>query len=234
MSRHAILSVGLLLLSGIAWAADAPSRREIRLDDGAREGTVQVTVTDASGRVVSRGTVRSADRTAATSGEESERAEVTPEEVEQLEWVLPETLEYWQHRARLTEAGVRRDESVGGIAMIGARVTGPRVRFAADASPALRAAHEDWDGHGAFVLGVGTGSPADDAGLQPGDVVVKFGGIWIDSYRTLVFVASRSEVDREYEVWHLRDGSVLKTWLMPRDRDSVREPETPRLEPVPG
>src|SRR5205814_5909420 len=91
-----------------------------------------------------------------------------------------------------------------------------------DLDPALAAKLAKWDEDGALVIKVVPESPADVAGLQPGDVVVEIAGIWIDTPTTLVRLASRAEVGRDLELSYLRDGQVWSTWISAVDRDTFK------------
>jgi len=153
----------------------------------------------------------------AASRDAPEEATVVPEDVDR---VLPETLEYWEHRQHLADARIAAGQPVGGTALVGVRLAPQRAAgrvHAIDGDP-VTTGLAAWDGFGAFVLEVVKGSPADDAGLQTGDVIVQYGGIWVDTHELLVQLASRSTVGHEKEVWLLRGDVVLKTWLVPGER----------------
>ena len=47
--------------------------------------------------------------------------------------------------------------------------------------------------HGAVVARIHPGSPAEAAGLQPKDVIVKFGGVGVDDYHQLMRLSSEAE-----------------------------------------
>jgi len=162
------------------------------------------------------------DATDAEPGEPSDDS-VIPEDADR---VLPETLDYWEHRQQLADASIIPGQPVGGTALVGVRLApasaAGRVQ-ATEGDPVLTALSK-WDGIGAFVLEVVTGSPADDAGLQPGDVIVQYGGTWVDTQQLFVELASRSVVGRERETWFLRGDAVQKTWIVPRERAEVERP----------
>ena len=62
---------------------------------------------------------------------------------------------------------------------------------------------------GALIASVSEKSPADKAGLQPGDIILKFDGKKIDTMRTLPKLVSRTEVGKtvDLEVW--RDKKLI-------------------------
>ena len=62
---------------------------------------------------------------------------------------------------------------------------------------------------GALVASVGEKSPAEKAGLQPGDIILKFDGQKIDTMRNLPKLVSRTEVGKtvELEIW--RDKKLI-------------------------
>jgi S1-C subfamily serine protease len=121
---------------------------------------------------------------------------------------------------------------------MGARFLSARGQaLPSDTAPELALAAERWDGHGAFVLQTIAGSPAELSGLRPGDVVVKFGGIWIDAFPTLLRVVSRSELDQEFELHYVRAGRVGRAWLRTMERPAdqrIVEPRRVIRVPAPG
>ena len=56
---------------------------------------------------------------------------------------------------------------------------------------------ENKNTEGALVASVGEKSPAEKAGLQPGDIILKFDGQKIDTMRTLPKLVSRTEVGKQ-------------------------------------
>ncbi len=62
---------------------------------------------------------------------------------------------------------------------------------------------------GALVAGVTEGGPAEDAGLQPGDVVVKFDGKDVPEMRDLPRIVADTNVGKAVEVVVLRKGEQL-------------------------
>ena len=59
---------------------------------------------------------------------------------------------------------------------------------------------------GARVLSVGDNSPAAVGGLQPGDIIVGFGGVEVDSRRKLQFLIAGSSPGQEVDCEIIRDG----------------------------
>ena len=65
------------------------------------------------------------------------------------------------------------------------------------------------DVRGALVTEVVPGGPADQAGIQPGDVVVAWHGQPVDNRTTLQFLIARTDVGSAVECTILRDGQDL-------------------------
>lgn len=124
----------------------------------------------------------------------------------------PLTRAYLRHR-RALEDRQSGNELQGGDGWMGIQLGAPRR--ALDSMPtSLAEAVAHWDGWGAFVLDVVPDSPASRSGLMPGDVIVKYSGIWVESPATLIRLASRSETGREVELEVLRDGTVRREYLV--------------------
>jgi len=68
---------------------------------------------------------------------------------------------------------------------------------------------------GALVASVGEKSPADKAGLKPGDIILKFDGKKIETMRTLPKLVSRTEVGKlvELEIWRNKKLIIKKLTL---------------------
>ena len=71
---------------------------------------------------------------------------------------------------------------------------------------------------GLLLSGVVGGGPADQAGLQKGDVIVKFGAREITNIYDYTFALDVAKVDEPLEVDYLRDGKRLTTTLTPTSR----------------
>jgi len=86
---------------------------------------------------------------------------------------------------------------------------------------------EEWDGQGAMVLEVFSDTPAEEAGLLPGDVVRSFNGVRTPSPGVLAFIAQRAVVGRDAELEVLRDGDVrqllLQVGMHPADARRLEE-----------
>lgn len=140
--------------------------------------------------------------------------------LEKEEDLAPETLAWNEHRETLRDLGIQRGADVGGRARIGVRLAGregvPQLE------PEVAGKLDSWDGAGALVVRVVPGSPAESAGLQPGDVIVQFAGLWVDNHAMMIRMATRAQVGREYELQFLRDGEVQSAWLLPVDEATLQ------------
>ena len=134
----------------------------------------------------------------------------------------PETAEWLEHCRVLAERRIARGGEIGGIGALGMRLGSKgQAGEMGEVDPAVAKSVEQWNEQGALILRVVPGSPADIAGLDAGDVVVQYGGIWIDTSDTMIRIASRSDVGREVEILYLRQGSVERTWIAPIDRKDM-------------
>jgi S1-C subfamily serine protease len=77
---------------------------------------------------------------------------------------------------------------------------------------------------GALVMQVDARSPAAQAGIERGDVVIRFDGKPVADQRALFFLAARAPIGTEVPVDVLRDGETLRL----RVRIGRRPAETPR------
>ena len=135
-----------------------------------------------------------------------------------------ELLAWRDHLEGKKERRIERGAEIGGLAAIGVRLGNKAQSSAIEgATDELRRSLEAWNDEGALAIAVVPGSPAERAGIQPGDVIVQFAGIWIDSSSLLVRVASRAQVEREADVWILRNGEIERLWLTPIDRRDLEK-----------
>ncbi len=111
-----------------------------------------------------------------------------------------------------------RNEEIGGRAALGVRLGSPGQLDEEVVPAAVLQSLSTWNQEGALVTSIVPGSPAEQAGMLAGDVVVQFAGIWVDSSALLVRLASRAQVDREVEVWVLRGGEIERLFVTPADR----------------
>ena len=86
---------------------------------------------------------------------------------------------------------------------------------------------DDWDGNGTLVLEVFPETPAESAGVLPGDVITSFNGIQTLSPGVLSFVVQRAIVGRDAELEVLRDGEtrqlLLEIGMHPADMKKLEE-----------
>jgi serine protease Do len=84
----------------------------------------------------------------------------------------------------------------------------------------------DADSEGVTVGEVLTGSPAEQAGLQPGDVILKFDGRDVKNFRALRTLVAGAPLDKQVDVQIVRNGKPLtvKTQIkeQPVDYESAR------------
>ena len=71
---------------------------------------------------------------------------------------------------------------------------------------------------GVRITGVRPGSPAEKAGLQAGDIIVRFAGIAIRNLDDLVLVLRSKRPEDQVDVLYLHDGAELKTQATLADR----------------
>lgn len=148
------------------------------------------------------------------------RAEVLEREESLLD---PLTRAYFEYRRGTAKAASRdrsRGDSLrGGNSFLGVRLASKGGPLPATASNATRETLERWDGWGAFISDVVPEAPAAFSGVLPGDVVVKFAGLWVDSANTLIRLVSRAEVGREIEIEVLREGAVRREYVVIQERE---------------
>jgi serine protease Do len=82
---------------------------------------------------------------------------------------------------------------------------------------------------GALLSEVTEGSPADQAGLKPGDVIVKINGTELRDARHLLLTVSQIAPGTEVAVEYLRDGqrATVQVKLARRDEEAIARDENP-------
>lgn len=97
---------------------------------------------------------------------------------------------------------------------------------------------EKWDGRGALVLSVFPETPAEKAGLIPGDVIVSYNGVRTASAGVLAFVVQRAMVGHDGEIEVLRDGEVhpvlVEIGMHPEDRRRLEEERAAKARELPA
>src|SRR5881394_2082446 len=96
----------------------------------------------------------------------------------------------------------------------------------------------DSDTEGVTVGEVVSGSPAEQAGLQPGDVISKFDGRDVKNFRTLRTLVAEAPLDKPVELQIVRDGKPLtvKTQIkeQPVDYETARVAPSGKQPPPQG
>jgi serine protease Do len=105
---------------------------------------------------------------------------------------------------------------------------------------ALQPGEDGADTEGVTVAEVMAGSPAAQAGVQPGDVVRKFDGHEVKNFSALRSLVAQTQLNKQVELEIVRDGKPLKMKAQikeqPIDHDTARavprqnepQPQTPR------
>jgi serine protease Do len=96
-------------------------------------------------------------------------------------------------------------------------------------APILIASAEAFSGDGAIVDMVSPGSPAEQAGIEVGDVIVSIGGQRVNSSaRMRMLIANHRPGDRvKVQVWRLRSGAAREGELVDLEAQMARlDPET--------
>jgi serine protease Do len=74
---------------------------------------------------------------------------------------------------------------------------------------------------GVLLRSVERGSPAASAGIAPGDVVVRLGGLPIASVSDLLRGLGSPAIDTELEVEFVRQGTLERRRIVPREQSAV-------------
>ena len=82
--------------------------------------------------------------------------------------------------------------------------------------------------HGALVRQVSEGSPADKAGIEPGDIITHFGGKKVESSSKLPVLAGLAGVNKKVQLTVVRDEKPLEV------RSSSLKCLAPKLSPKIG
>jgi len=113
----------------------------------------------------------------------------------------------------------------------------------------LQPGQTNTDTTGVIVADVVTGSPAAEAGIQPGDVILKFDGHDIKNFAALRTLVAQTRLNKKVEVEVLRDGKPLKvsaqikeqptdyqtSGVLPRgNQQQLQTPAQPRDQPEVG
>jgi S1-C subfamily serine protease len=83
---------------------------------------------------------------------------------------------------------------------------------------------------GVMVTNIGQGSPAQGAGLQPGDVVTQYGGRRVESANQLLSFIRRSKPGQPMEMTVVRAGKLVKLSVVPQPRPQ-QQSQMPQLQP---
>jgi Do/DeqQ family serine protease len=80
---------------------------------------------------------------------------------------------------------------------------------------------------GSAVYVVTPGSPAESAGLRPGDIILSYAGETIDSTRQLISLVQESAIDKEMKIQIWRDGKNLELQAMITESGKVKTFDPP-------
>jgi serine protease Do len=83
---------------------------------------------------------------------------------------------------------------------------------------------------GALIAGIDDKGPAKPAGLEPGDVIIKFDGKSISEMRDLPRIVADTPVDKDVEVIILRKGAEMTRTVRIARLDESEEPQKTKLE----
>lgn len=80
---------------------------------------------------------------------------------------------------------------------------------------------------GALITDITDGSPADRAGLKPGDILIRFNGHGITDSRDLTQFVSSTAPGHRVSIQYLRGGKMLTSSITPGQRPSLEQQELP-------
>lgn len=89
---------------------------------------------------------------------------------------------------------------------------------------------------GVVVLKVGSGTPADKAGLEVGDIITGYDGQPVHSRKGLQYLVQTSDVGKSYSLTYLRDGKEHRTEVSPAPYEQIAKiliPEGATVEEKP-
>ena len=105
-------------------------------------------------------------------------------------------------------------------------------------TPELAKAMKLKEAKGALVAGVSKDSPAEAAGIKPGDVIVGFDGKDVEDVAHLPAMVAATEIGKTVPVKIVRDGSVqsvnLKVAQMPGEKTAAKPETGNSIEPAQG
>ena len=77
--------------------------------------------------------------------------------------------------------------------------------------------------HGALVASITPGGPAEEAGLQHGDVILEFNGQKVDSMRSLPRIVAETTIDEEATLKYWREGEERTTTVTIGELEKAEE-----------
>jgi S1-C subfamily serine protease len=153
-----------------------------------------------------------------------------------------------EQRARLDDARRRLEEAAREVAELSSQVYGPAVRDAlrlrSDAPRramlGINLGGAEPGKEGVSVLGVSPGGPAAEAGVQPGDVIVKIDGKLVEQGRDLTTRMREVEPGQKVTLGIRRDGQERNVVVEARAADlgrwvgeDIGVPGVPPVPPIP-
>ena len=79
-----------------------------------------------------------------------------------------------------------------------------------DVRPALVKAFKLKDGQGALISGVASHSPAELAGIQEGDVIIRINGVTVRNSSNLKSMIANMRMGAKVDMEYVRDGLILQ------------------------